>query len=49
VKRLVYVLMLLAAAIALVSCAQVKDEDITRPWTEPEPWERNIGIGPFGP
>lgn len=49
VKRLILFLLLVAGVVAVVGCAQVRDEDITQPWATPEPWERNIGIGPFTP
>jgi len=49
VKRFVLVLMLLAGVVAVFGCAPVRDDDVARPWTEPEPWERHPGIGPFAP
>jgi hypothetical protein len=49
VKRVVIFLFLLFAVLALLGCGQVKDDDIERPWTSPEPWEHTIGIGPFTP
>ena len=49
VKRLVFLLVLIAAACVFVGCAQVRDEDVSKPWAEPEPWERNMGIGPLSP
>ncbi len=48
-KRVILLLLLLAGAVALFGCAQVRDDDIARPWAQPEPWERNIGFGPFQP
>ncbi len=47
-KRLLLVLLLLGGILALTGCGQVRDEDVSKPWTEPEPWERTMGIGPIG-
>ncbi len=48
-KRIVLLLLFLAGLTAVFGCAQVRDEDVTQPWAQPEPWERNMGIGPFTP
>jgi len=40
-------LLLHGAIAAVFGCAQVRDEDITRPWAEPQPWERNVGMPPL--
>ena len=47
VKRIVFLLLLHGAIAAVFGCAQVRDEDITRPWAEPQPWERNVGMPPL--
>ncbi len=48
-KRSVFLLLLLLGIGALVGCAEVRDDEVSKPWTEPEPWERNLGIGPLSP
>jgi hypothetical protein len=48
-KRFVLALLFLAGVAAAVGCAQVRDEDVPTPWARPEPWEQNVGIGPFTP
>ncbi len=49
VKRVIILLLLLVGMIAVFGCAEVKDDDISRPWAQPEPWERNMGMGLFTP
>jgi len=49
VKRLLIPLLLLAGIVGLSGCGQVRDDEVSKPWTEPEPWERNLGIGPLTP
>lgn len=47
-KRLVFLALLLAAMAGIVGCGQVREDEGSKPWTEPEPWERDLGFGPFG-
>ena len=47
VKRFVFLVLLLVGMAGLIGCGQVADDEGAKPWTEPEPWERNLGIGPF--
>jgi hypothetical protein len=47
VRRLVFFALLIIGMAGLVGCGQVADDQGEKPWTEPEPWERNIGIGPL--
>ncbi len=49
VKKLILGLLLLAAAVVVFGCADVRDDEISKPWAQPEPWERNMGFGPFTP
>ena len=51
-KKVLFFLLLFGGMVALLGCTQVREDEVTRPWTEPEPWERNVDFGgvgaPFG-
>lgn len=49
VKKLIVGLLLLAAVVFVFGCADVRDDEVSKPWAQPEPWERNMGIGMFTP
>ncbi len=46
-RRLVFSVLLFIGMAVLIGCGQEREDESVKPWTEPEPWERNLGIGPF--
>ena len=48
-KRFVLALVLFAGIVLVFGCADVRDDEVEQPWAQPEPWEKNMGIGPLSP
>lgn len=46
-KRVVFMALVLAAMAGIFGCGQVREDEGSKPWAAPEPWERNLGIGPL--
>lgn len=47
VKRLVFLALVMVGLAGIFGCGQVREDEGSKPWAEPEPWERNLGLGPF--
>lgn len=48
-RRIILAILFLSGVVAVFGCAQVRDDEVGRPWAQPEPWERNMGLGPIAP